>query len=276
MPRHAVARGASAPAGRGVGPPVRGWPAPRKTAAAAGAGWLSAGHRRPCAAIAGPLCRLSTRQPAGRQADTHIAPQRGGCTEVLRAAQRALHVGQGLDVALELAGWTEQQQRLAGIAQAFDADPRRMLAPRPLVGGVIQARAQRRVPTLEAAAERAIQRPGRALGHGGGDLRAAFPEQAQHGLEAFGLQVGVHLVVRDLGAGASPRGRGLRIDIRIGIAELRQHFHREDVPIARPRQRAWPRPLPCAARDAWGARLAAVAAGRTARTAGARRSADHG
>ena len=112
-----------------------------------------------------------------------------------------------------------------------------MLAPRPLVGGVIQARAQRRVPTLEAAAERAIQRPGRALGHGGGDLRAAFPEQAQHGLEAFGLQVGVHLVVRDLGAGASPRGRGLRIDIRIGIAELRQHFHREDVPIARPRQR---------------------------------------
>ena len=37
---------------------VRGWPAPRKTAAAAGAGWLSAGHRRPCAAIAGPLCRL--------------------------------------------------------------------------------------------------------------------------------------------------------------------------------------------------------------------------
>ena len=205
MPRHAVARGASAPAGR------RQATRPR-LACAQKDGRRSRrrlAERRPSPALrSNRRAALSPCRPASLPVDrlTHIAPQRGGCTEVLRAAQRALHVGQGLDVALELAGWTEQQQRLAGIAQAFDADPRRMLAPRPLVGGVIQARAQPR-PNLEAAAERAIQRPGRALGHGGGDLRAAFPEQAQHGLEAFGLQVGVHLVVRDLGAGEPARPR---------------------------------------------------------------------
>ena len=271
MPRHAVARGASAPAGRRRAT-VRGWPAPRKTAAAAGAGWLSAGHRRPCAAIAGPLCRLSTRQPAGRQADTHRAPARRlrkSC-----ALPSAPHVGQGLDVALELAGWTEQQQRLAGIAQAFDADPRRMLAPRPLVGGVIQARA-RRVPTLEAAAERAISDRGArsAMAAGISALRSrsrrsmawkrsvcrlayisscAISERARARAEACGSI-----------SGSASQSCG-----STSIVKTSQSRARDSA--------AWPRPLPCAARDAWGARLAAVAAGRTARTAGARRSADHG